>query len=193
MLTTEDGPPDDCSARPTAAALRAGCQAAGHEGRDERTLADSGTRPAPAQRLYRTWSQGGYGLLVTGNVMVDRTQFQRADNVVIEDDRDLDATHSRCGPSLLTMTAYRSGSSSITRGASPTRWRGPHSGGQSRADESSGSPTPRELTILADREVIERFVTAAAVCETAGIRRRSGPRCTRVPGHTVSLPADQPA
>ena len=34
-------------------------------------LADPGNSPGPRlERLYRTWSQGGYGLLVTGNVMV---------------------------------------------------------------------------------------------------------------------------
>ena len=27
------------------------------------------------ERLYTSWSQGGYGLIVTGNVMVDRTQL----------------------------------------------------------------------------------------------------------------------
>ena len=41
------------------------------------------------ERLYTTWSQGGYGLLITGNVMVDRTQLGEPSNVVIEDERDL--------------------------------------------------------------------------------------------------------
>ena len=27
------------------------------------------------ERLYTSWSQGGYGLIVTGNVMVDRRQL----------------------------------------------------------------------------------------------------------------------
>ena len=55
-------------------------------------LADTAHSPdARLERLYRTWSQGGYGLLVTGNVMVDRTQLGEPGNVVIEDDRDLDA------------------------------------------------------------------------------------------------------
>jgi len=43
------------------------------------------------ERLYRTWSQGGYGLLITGNVMVDRAQLGERGNVVIEDERDLAA------------------------------------------------------------------------------------------------------
>jgi 2,4-dienoyl-CoA reductase-like NADH-dependent reductase (Old Yellow Enzyme family) len=38
-------------------------------------LGDAGNSPgARLERLYRTWSRGGYGLLVTGNVMVDRTR-----------------------------------------------------------------------------------------------------------------------
>jgi 2,4-dienoyl-CoA reductase-like NADH-dependent reductase (Old Yellow Enzyme family) len=36
------------------------------------------------ERLYTSWSQGGYGLIVTGNVMVDRTQLGEPGNVVID-------------------------------------------------------------------------------------------------------------
>src|SRR6478609_467529 len=46
------------------------------------------------ERLYTTWSRGGYGLLVTGNVMIDRTQLGEPGNIVIEDERDLDALTS---------------------------------------------------------------------------------------------------
>ena len=35
------------------------------------------------EQLYRTWGEGGYGLLITGNVMVDRTQLGEPGNVVI--------------------------------------------------------------------------------------------------------------
>jgi 2,4-dienoyl-CoA reductase-like NADH-dependent reductase (Old Yellow Enzyme family) len=45
-------------------------------------------RPA---RLYTSWSRGGCGLIITGNVMVDRTQLGEPGNVVIEDERHLDA------------------------------------------------------------------------------------------------------
>src|SRR5689334_16058587 len=38
----------------------------------EETLADAGQLPGPRiQRLYRRWAEGGAGLLITGNVMVD--------------------------------------------------------------------------------------------------------------------------
>jgi 2,4-dienoyl-CoA reductase-like NADH-dependent reductase (Old Yellow Enzyme family) len=36
-------------------------------------------------RLYRRWAAGGAGLLLTGNVMVDRRWLERPGNVVIED------------------------------------------------------------------------------------------------------------
>ena len=40
--------------------------------------------------LYRRWSQGGCGTLVTGNVMIDRRFLERPGNVVIEDRRGLE-------------------------------------------------------------------------------------------------------
>src|SRR6266481_2017456 len=36
-------------------------------------------------RLYRRWAEGGAGLLITGNVMVDRRHLERPGNIVIED------------------------------------------------------------------------------------------------------------
>ncbi|TFW09270.1 NADH:flavin oxidoreductase/NADH oxidase family protein [Oxalobacteraceae bacterium OM1] len=37
-------------------------------------------------RLYETWARGGAGLLITGNVMVDRRYLERPGNVVLEDE-----------------------------------------------------------------------------------------------------------
>lgn len=54
-------------------------------------LADKFDLPTPALiQLYKTWSQGGTGLHITGNVMVDRRYLERAGNVVLEDDKNLD-------------------------------------------------------------------------------------------------------
>lgn len=50
-------------------------------------------RNAPTDRLirlYRRWSESGAGLLITGNVMVDRNAIGEPGNVVVEDDRDID-------------------------------------------------------------------------------------------------------
>jgi 2,4-dienoyl-CoA reductase-like NADH-dependent reductase (Old Yellow Enzyme family) len=39
--------------------------------------------------LYRTWARGGAGLVLTGNVMIDRRALGEPGNVVVEDERDL--------------------------------------------------------------------------------------------------------
>ncbi len=58
-------------------------------------LADKHDRPTIRhERLYRTWSEGGTGLHITGNVMIDRRYLERAGNVVLEDERDLDLFRS---------------------------------------------------------------------------------------------------
>jgi 2,4-dienoyl-CoA reductase-like NADH-dependent reductase (Old Yellow Enzyme family) len=40
-------------------------------------------------RLYQRWADGGLGLSITGNVMVDRRALGEPCNVVVEDERDL--------------------------------------------------------------------------------------------------------
>jgi 2,4-dienoyl-CoA reductase-like NADH-dependent reductase (Old Yellow Enzyme family) len=53
-------------------------------------LADLHDRATPLHsRLYRRWSEGGTGTLVTGNVMVDRRYLERPGNVVVEGDAAL--------------------------------------------------------------------------------------------------------
>ncbi len=43
------------------------------------------------ENLYRTWSNGGAAVHITGNVMVDRRYLERPGNVVIDQDTDTDA------------------------------------------------------------------------------------------------------
>src|ERR1700759_1115579 len=55
-------------------------------------LADPRDRPtAGHEALYRAWSEGGAGTLVTGNVMVDRRYLERPGNVVVEDEAEVEA------------------------------------------------------------------------------------------------------
>lgn len=47
--------------------------------------------PSPALvTLYKTWADGGAGLVVTGNVMIDRNALGEPNNVAIEDERDME-------------------------------------------------------------------------------------------------------
>merc|ERR1719215_472169 len=42
-------------------------------------------------QLYRVWSEGGTGLLITGNIQVDRRYLERPGNIVIEGEQDAEA------------------------------------------------------------------------------------------------------
>ena len=60
------------------------CKAAMTEG-----LAEPGGRAgARIARVYRLWSQGGAGLILTGNIMVDRRYRERAANIVVDGAQD---------------------------------------------------------------------------------------------------------
>ena len=48
-------------------------------------LADADGVPTPElERLYRIWAEGGAGMLLTGNVQIDRDHLERPGNVVID-------------------------------------------------------------------------------------------------------------
>lgn len=52
-------------------------------------LGDADNAPSPELiRLYETWANGGTGLLVTGNVMIDRSALGEPRNVVLDDASD---------------------------------------------------------------------------------------------------------
>lgn len=56
----------------------------------EENLADAEHAPGPTLiRLYRAWAKGGAGLIITGNVMVDRHALTGPAGVVLEDDTHL--------------------------------------------------------------------------------------------------------
>jgi 2,4-dienoyl-CoA reductase-like NADH-dependent reductase (Old Yellow Enzyme family) len=55
-------------------------------------LSDSANRATGRhERLYRMWSEGGAGLLLTGNVQVDRKHLEAAGNVAIDGTENTDA------------------------------------------------------------------------------------------------------
>jgi 2,4-dienoyl-CoA reductase-like NADH-dependent reductase (Old Yellow Enzyme family) len=128
-------------------------------------------RNAPDQRLerlYTAWSRGGYGLVVTGNVMVDRTQLGEPGNVVIEDENHLDAL------SRWAKTTKDAGVPIFAQLNHPGRQSNPLALGHVPVAPSPiplnfpGAATPRELTAGEIEDIIDRFATAATVCETAG-------------------------
>jgi 2,4-dienoyl-CoA reductase-like NADH-dependent reductase (Old Yellow Enzyme family) len=83
-------------------------------------LGDAAQAPTESlERLFSRWGRGGYGLVVTGNVMVDRRQLGEKGNVAVEDERHLDQLTRRP-----RTAAPRSGCRSTTLVDSPTRLAG---------------------------------------------------------------------
>ncbi len=50
-----------------------------------------GVPTSSLNKLYSTWANGGIGICVTGNVMIDKRYISEPGNVVIEDESNLDA------------------------------------------------------------------------------------------------------
>ena len=118
--------------------------------------------------LYRRWAHGGYGLLITGNIMVDRAHMGEPGNIAIEDDRAL--------PQLTAWTkaAHDGGAAIFAQLNHPGRQSNLLNIGHQPVAPSAvplampGATTPRELAPTEIEEIIERFATAAAICEEAG-------------------------
>lgn len=133
-------------------------------------LGDRSNAPtAELSELFRRWAQGGAGLLVTGNVMVDRRSVGEPRNVVVEDDRDIDklaewaaAAKSSGAPAIAQINhpGRQALAGIATRVVAPSAVKLNIPG--------APFPTPRALTADEVVETIERYATTAEVCVRAG-------------------------
>ncbi|MGC0365822.1 deazaflavin-dependent oxidoreductase (nitroreductase family) [Rhodococcus sp. 27YEA15] len=120
------------------------------------------------ERLYTQWGAGGYGLIVTGNVMVDRRHLGEPGNVAVDDDRDLDAltrwaksTHDGGAPIWMQLNHPGRQANPLATGTKPV-------GPSALAPGIPGIPAPRALEESEIHDIIDRFAVTAAVAETAG-------------------------
>ena len=137
-------------------------------------LADARGRPTPELiRLYERWADGGTGLLLTGNIQIDRHHLERAGNVII--DRVPDAAMA----DLLKQFA-RAGQRGATRNWAQISHAGrqtpfninPHPKAPSvviiKPPTGMKMGEPSAMTEPEIGEVIEGFVVAAQACQQAG-------------------------
>ena len=120
--------------------------------------------------LYDRWARGGAGLLVTGNIMVDRRALGEPNNVAVEDVRDMDLLRSwaRAGTQNGTQlwAQLNHPGKQVPRGLN------------AEAVAPSAIPfnqalrqffeTPRELTENEIAGIIERFGRSAEIIQKAG-------------------------
>jgi len=121
-------------------------------------------------RLYGAWAEGGVGLCITGNVMIDRRALGEPGNVVIEDDSQ--------------MAELQAWAQAATRNGTHCWVQLNHPGKQApkglnkenvapsavpfRKDMQAFFPTPRELTDAEVRDLIARYGRAAGIVKRAG-------------------------
>ena len=133
-------------------------------------LSDGHNRATEAhQRLYRAWSEGGAGLIITGNVQVDRRYLERPGNIAIDNNGGEEALAALAragtvGGNALWMQLSHAGRQTIRYlNAEPV---GPSAVPVKLPGGAFGKP--RALTEAEIEDVIERFVRAATVAQQTG-------------------------
>ncbi len=132
-------------------------------------LADASNQPTGRhERLYRRWAQGGSGLLVTGNLMVDRRYLERSRNIVA--DRHLDVVRLgrvRQAAGATAMIAQLNHPGRQTNRFIARTPVGPSASGAVPMMGLFGKP--RALGTDEVEAIVASFGTAAALCEQAGL------------------------
>lgn len=135
------------------------------------TLGTWGNRPtALLETLYERWTNSGLGLIITGNVMVDRRALGEPGNVVIEDETDLPmlrrwAQAGTAGNTQLWVQLNHPGKQA-TKGLNAETVA--PSAIPFREDMQGMFLTPREMTVAEIEDVIHRFGNSAHISKTAG-------------------------
>ena len=130
---------------------------------------DTGAPTDGLIRLYDRWARGGAGLLITGNVIVDRLGRGEPGNVLLEDDRHLPAfarwaTAAQAHGARLWMQINHAGRQSPRR-----LTREPVAPSSVAMRGFAGMfAQPRALDDREIRAIIARFANAAAVAQAAG-------------------------
>ncbi len=123
-------------------------------------------------RLYKRWAEGGTGILVTGNVMIDRRALGEPGNVVLEDDRHLDRF-------VAWADAVRAGNPNTQfwmqinhPGKQTPKFLTPNPVAPSAVPLGKGLDkvfaVPRELQAQEIQDIIQRYATTSRLAKEAG-------------------------
>ncbi|WP_322047467.1 NADH:flavin oxidoreductase/NADH oxidase family protein [Paraburkholderia sp. J67] len=138
----------------------------------EENMADASHAPSEQlMRLYQAWADGGAGLLITGNVMVDSRAMTGPGGVVLEDDTHLEAFRrwARIGRSKRAqfwLQINHPGRQMRANLGQPT-W-APSAVPLALGRMSKHFSTPYAMTREVIEEVIQRFARTARLGELAG-------------------------
>ena len=136
-------------------------------------LADAHNHSTPRlETLYRRWSASGVGLLLSGNVQVDRMHLERPGNVVIEDEGGMAALTALAKAGTLGGSHFWLQLSHTGRQVSSAINDSPLAPSSVEIEVPRGAgltfAPPREMTETDIEGVIERFAFAAKQTRSAG-------------------------
>ncbi|WP_085603261.1 MULTISPECIES: NADH:flavin oxidoreductase/NADH oxidase family protein [unclassified Pseudomonas] len=138
----------------------------------EENLADRDQAPSRELfRLYQAWADGGAGLLLTGNVMIDRRAMTGPGGVVLEDERHLERFHqwaeiARSGGAQVWVQLNHPGRQTFANMGQQAL--APSAVALEMGSFSKLFAEPKPMTEDDIEEVIQRFAKSAALAEKAG-------------------------
>ena len=138
----------------------------------EENMADLNQAPSEAlMRLYQAWAKGGAGLIITGNVMVNRRAMTGPGGVVLEDEKYLDifkrwAQIGRAKGAQFWLQINHPGRQMQSNLGQQT-W-APSAVALDLGKMSDRFNTPIEMTQEMINDVIQRFANTARLGEKAG-------------------------
>ncbi|PAY10518.1 2,4-dienoyl-CoA reductase [Bradyrhizobium sp. UFLA03-84] len=153
----------------------------------EENMADGEHFPsAELLRLYQAWADGGAGLIITGNVMIDRRAMTGPGGVVLEDGTGLEpfrnwARIGRAKGAQIWMQLNHPGRQMMKNLGQQTL--APSAVALDLGKHSNLFAMPRAMTEQDIHEVIARFVSAARLAERAGF---SGAQIHAAHGYLLS-------
>ncbi|HEY4803849.1 MAG TPA: NADH:flavin oxidoreductase/NADH oxidase family protein [Paraburkholderia sp.] len=138
----------------------------------EENMADADHAPSePLMRLYQAWAEGGAGLLITGNVMIDSRAMTGPGGVVLENDKHLEAFRrwARIGRSKDAQfwLQINHPGRQMPANLGQQTW-APSAVPLALGRMSKYFDTPQAMTNEVIEEVIQRFARTARLGELAG-------------------------
>lgn len=140
----------------------------------EENLASAQHTPSePLFRLYQAWADGGAGLIISGNVMVDRTAMTGPGGVVLEDDTELDsfkrwAAIGQSSGAQFWLQINHPGRQMPASLGQPTF--APSAVALDLGKMSHYFVPPQAMTEAQIQQVISRFIRTAKLAEQAGFK-----------------------
>lgn len=120
------------------------------------------------QNLYRSWSEGGTGLLISGNIMVDKRYLERPGNVVVENHSGFAQLQSWVEAATVNGNQFWAQVSHPGRQCARISSMRPLSPSDVQLKMLGSFAKPNPMTVEDIEEAIDRYVNTAVILKEAG-------------------------